>query len=366
MIYRLSKKHKFVLIGSEKIMPKILTMTACAGMVITGDIIDARGQILLKSGTKLTEKLIPMLVSRGIFEIDILDRFTLDLNPMDSIRHEIIATIGKCIHKYAPDTPEANKTDHMVKVAEDACMIIDKLAEEDAVVNFCTQLKIVSEPLLQHSYTVCSLSMLLAGAMGCDVQEMYKIGCAGLLHDIGLLEMPHLINAQSLSAGDQSLYNEHTTYGYYVAKEHGIDEEIAQMIYTHHEYFDGSGYPRSLTSSWIPIGARILSVVDSFDSLINFQDAKIYQAVEYLYGAGDMYFDLSVVKSFFENISIYPLGSMVRLSNGETGVVVNVRRNLGDRPVIRVFYNSLNRRYSSPKLIDMGQQLTLFVDSVLS
>ncbi len=347
-------------------MPKILTMSAIEGMVITENIIDARGQMLLKAGTKITERIIPMLISRGINEIDILDRYTLDLSPTDSMRREVLLKVGNLISRYAPNIPEANKSDKMVKVAEAAHMVLNKIVEDDTVISYCTQLKIVDANLLEHSYSCAALGVLLAGALGIGDREMYKVGCAGLLHDIGLLEMPHLINSPYLSSNDRELYNEHTTYGYYLTKENGIDPDISALIYAHHENFDGSGYPKGISSAAIPIGARILGIIESFDTLIRFSDAKIYQAVEFLYGGGDMYFDLSIVTAFLENLSIYPLGSIVKLSNGETGVVVNVRKNVGDRPVVRVFYNSMHRLYSQPKLIDMGMELTLFIEDVLS
>lgn len=84
-----------------------------------------------------------------------------------------------------------------------------------------------------------------------------------------------------------------------------------------------------------------------------------------MYGSCNRIFDSNVVLAFTQNLAVYPLGSLVRLSTGEVGVVVNVRQNLGPRPVVRVFFNRVNRPLTCPKDIDLGKERTIFIKEIL-
>ncbi|WP_242951455.1 hypothetical protein [Clostridium kluyveri] len=64
-------------------------------------------------------------------------------------------------------------------------------------------------------------------------------------------------------------------------------------------------------------------------------------------------------------MAVYPLGSLVRLTTKEVGVVVNVRKNLGPRPIVRVYFNRVNRPLSEVKDVDLGIENTIFIEEVL-
>ena len=88
-------------------------------------------------------------------------------------------------------------------------------------------------------------------------------------------------------------------------------------------------------------------------------------AIEDLYGASGMYYDPDVVNAFVNNIAIYPLGEMVRLSTKEVGIVSNIRKNEGPRPIVKVYYNRVNRPISEDKIIDLGVERTVFIEEIL-
>jgi HD-GYP domain-containing protein (c-di-GMP phosphodiesterase class II) len=200
--------------------------------------------------------------------------------------------------------------------------------------------------------------------MGLSEQELICIGTAALIHDIGLLEMPLVTKSIKRNQQEELLWREHPKYGYYILKELGFPDEIIDIVQYHHENWDGSGYPKGLSGKQIPIGARILSVCETYSRLKLHENYTNHQAIEYIYGAGNYFFDLEVVKCFTDNLSVYPLGSLVRLTSGEVGVVANVRKNKGPRPVIRVYYNKVNRPLTIPKVVDLGQQRTVFIEKV--
>lgn len=339
-----------------------------AGMKVAQNVMcQQTGRLLLKEGTILTEKGVSLLRSNGIQRIKISDRYTIIIDPHEKTASEIKRLLHAQIIKYAPEKTEANKSDTMAKVSETARGIAENLVEDDPVISkICTDMRIMhNEMLFRHCINTCALSLLVAGAMGLGETNLYEIGKAALIHDLGLCEMPQLLTANTRNAAEEALWREHARYGYYFAQEAGVREEICEMILCHHEKWDGSGYPGGLSGAAIPLGARIIAVCDSYDNLIRREKYPNYQAIEYCYGSSGIWHDAEVVNTLCNNLAVYPLGSMVRLSTGDVGIVINVRQNLGPRPVVRLFYNRMNKPYSNPKEIDLGVERTVFIKEVI-
>ena len=191
--------------------------------------------------------------------------------------------------------------------------------------------------------------------MKLHTEEIVYTIAGALLHNIGLCEMPMLIGSENLSGQQRDLYMEHPTYGYYFAIQKNIPRGIADCIHAHHEKWNGSGYPRGIAGEEIPITARI----------ITYKNTPRYMAVEELYGTSGIYYDPKVVDTFIENIPVYPLGEVVRLSTQEVGIVSNIRKNKGPRPVVKVYYNRVNRPITEDKIIDLGTERTIFIEEIL-
>lgn len=186
-----------------------------------------------------------------------------------------------------------------------------------------------------------------------------------LLHNIGICEMPMLIGKDNLTGQQQELYRQHPTYGYYFAVQKNIPRTIADCIQYHHERFDGSGYPKGLTGNEIPLPARIVGMCAGYSDDINNKKIPRYMAIEKLYGTSGIYYDYDVVNAFIKNIPIYPLGEMVRLSTQEAGIVSNIRKNEGPRPIVKIYYNRVNRPITEDKIVDLGQERTIFIEDTL-
>lgn len=348
-------------------MSKVKVDDLAPGMVLTEPVSSERtGEVILKSGVKLTKKMIKAIEKHNVESVEVAERYTLLINPEMTTRQELKELIQSEIKRLAPDQPEANTSDKMVKVSHRSRRIAAKILEKEQIVNFCTRMKILdNEFFFKHSAVTCALSLLVAGAMDLDNSELLKIGTAALLHDLGLGEMPFLIKPEAPQEPEEELWKQHPTYGFHLAKEGGIHREIGHLIRYHHEKWNGSGFPKGLQGEDIPLGARIISVCETYDTLTRHNDYPPHEAIEYLYGTGGVLFDSKVISAFTDNIAVYPLGSLVRLSTKEVGVVVNVRKNKGPRPIVRVHYNSVNRRLQDPKIIDLGEEKTIFITKVL-
>ncbi|HEY9059762.1 MAG TPA: HD domain-containing phosphohydrolase [Pseudobacteroides sp.] len=348
-------------------MEKVAVSELSEGMILAEAILCPKTKkVLLNKGTKLTESFINQIKSRQFQEILVEELYTLCIDPIDNIRKTLKSSLNEEILKLCPDKNEANKSDKMLEVSRLARNLILEIIDDSVLAGFCVQMKIVDDKFLfTHSVSVCALSMLVAGALDLSEKEMVTIGSAALIHDLGLCEMPHLVSATQRTFQQEALFKEHSLYGYYFAKEAGVADKISNIILHHHEQWNGDGFPGKLSGESIPLGSRIICVCDTFDRAVRFDNIPRYQAIELLYGGGNYFFDSNIVKAVVNNLAVYPLGSMVRLSTGEVGVVVNIRNNQGARPIVRVYYNKVNRGLSSPKDIDLGKERTVFIQNIL-
>lgn len=335
------------------------------GMVVGRKVLKNNGEILLKEGDKVTGSTISTLLIEEINKVWVLDPYTLAIDPFDVARKELKRDLAAEILMVAPASKEANMNDEMAEYSRMAVEISSKIAEQDKVLKYLLNMKILDQNYYLHAVRTCALSILTAGAMKLGPKEVFYIATAAILHDIGLIETPYLIKNRPKSAQEEAQWREHATYGYYLALDGGIKDDIAVMIKNHHETWCGDGFPEGAAGENIPVGARIINVCQSYDHLIRYEGVPPYEAIEYLYGAGGVLFDSEITKIFTENIAVYPLGSMVRLTSGEVGVVVNIRANKGPRPIITLYYDAMNKPFGIPKEVDLGKERTLFIKEVL-
>jgi putative two-component system response regulator len=123
----------------------------------------------------------------------------------------------------------------------------------------------------EHSYRVGRLAACLAAEFGCDDNTCFMIDLAARLHDIGKIGVPDaiLLKPDKLNDAERQIMRTHATVGAELLSKSNIPhmqmaEEIAR---SHHEWWDGSGYPANLSGSAIPLAARITALADVFDAL---------------------------------------------------------------------------------------------------
>ena len=336
------------------------------GMKLEQAVVMSDGKTLLSSGTILSISNIDKLQEFGIKVINVADRYTHLITPTDKMQTQLVEDFIRILRRIAPNSPEANKSDEVVKVANILEHIIPKIAKNEAVLEFMVELRIIDKiKLYEHSVHTAVLAGLVAGSMGLDIENILCAVTGGLLHNIGVAEMPTLRNIPQMTPQQENLWKEHPTYGYYFAIQKNIPRVIANCIQYHHERYDGSGYPKGIKGEEIPVLARIVKICSKYSAAVTYQDISPYMAVEEIYGASGIYYDPEVVKAFVNNIPIYPLGVMVRLSTKEVGIVSNIRKNEGPRPIVKVYYNRVNRPITEDKVIDLGVERTIFIEEIL-
>ncbi len=120
-----------------------------------------------------------------------------------------------------------------------------------------------------HSKRVTAYSIVIARAMNIDPYDVKVIARGAFLHDIGKMAIPDAILTKpgKLTLEEQAVMREHCVRGYTILKKIPFLEQAAEIVLSHQEHFDGSGYSRGLKGEQIPIGARIFAIADAMDAI---------------------------------------------------------------------------------------------------
>ncbi len=157
-----------------------------------------------------------------------------------------------------------------------------------------------------HSKRVTAFTIAIARAMGLPREQINTIARGAFLHDIGKIAIPDNILKKpgKLDSDEMAIMKEHAYHGYQIVKKIPFLAEAAEIVYSHQEWFNGSGYPRALKGEEIPLGARIFSVADTLDAITT---DRIYRPKQTLQAAREeilkwsgRQFDPEVVKVFLE------------------------------------------------------------------
>lgn len=187
------------------------------------------------------------------------------------------------------------------------------------------------EGLYYHSLNVATLSMMLAKNLNLSADQIKAVGMGALFHDIGKLKIPSQIlrKPTALTTPEQNLLKLHTKYGLdLVGLTDNFPLEAWPIIEQHHEYIDGSGYPKGLKESSIDKLAKIVAVVNEFDNLCHPLDMSKarspHHALSYMYRTMKGKLPDLEMKVMIKMMGVYPPGTIVLLSDQRVGIVMSV------------------------------------------
>ena len=228
--------------------------------------------------------------------------------------------------------------------------MMDSLSRNSAALVTLSKLRASSNHLFSHSVNVAVLAMYFGRFLGLHPITLKRIGQAGLLHDIGMSEVPEGIvkNRGKLSPDDLALVQRHPVSGHdFLAEQANIYPEVLAGALEHHERFNGNGYPFGLAGDKISVVGRILALADSYDALTSNRPHRKalapHKALSVIYGMRGQDFDPSFVERFIQGVGVYPLGSAVELNTGQSGVVIQANPENPLRPMVSLLTDPRGR-----------------------
>ncbi len=223
----------------------------------------------------------------------------------------------------------------------------DSMLKDKNTLLCLTMLQDYDEYTFNHSVNVGILSLMLAQELGFKSDDLFYIGLAGILHDIGKTRVPREIILKPSKLNDEE-WNEmkkHPVYGRDIIKEiGGISDITAHFVLYHHLRYNLDGYPVSdgLTSQ--PEGSKIIAISDTYDSMTTLRPYQRRfdprESIDFLSRQSGENFSPEYVKVFIKALGIYPIGSVVRLDTNEVGVVIKTNDTNPQRPSIRLILDS--------------------------
>ncbi|GEM_PF-609826 len=196
----------------------------------------------------------------------------------------------------------------------------------------------------RHGIQMSSLAMAIGTQLGLSRENLVHLSIGCLLHDTGMSRINYkaVWGNEPLNPIDYMELKKHPIITYdLLNKVHEIPMVSKIIAYQIHERCDGSGYPRKQKSNQIHPLSKIAAVADEFIDLVSTRPGKMglhsYQAAEKLiYGASQGKFDSNSVRALLQSISLYPLGSLVELNNGQLATVIRTNRMQYDQPIVEV------------------------------
>ncbi|HEX21620.1 MAG TPA: HD-GYP domain-containing protein, partial [Actinobacteria bacterium] len=221
--------------------------------------------------------------------------------------------------------------------------LIEGILENNQTLTALTSLKKFNNYTCRHSINVTILSLLLAIELGLTDNELLTIGTGALLHDIGKLKIPIEIidKKSSLTSAEWALVKNHPIKGFDIICDlPGLDRMIPVIAYEHHLGFDLSGYPATKRIEKPHLFSRLVQIADAYDgatahrSYHNAASPSIVLAS--MYKKSGSLFDPTLLRLFIKTIGLYPIGSLVRLSNGQVGIVAETNTDDISCPRVKI------------------------------
>lgn len=341
------------------------------GMEVARDVVSAEGRLLIRKGVVLTFHYIQRLRELGVGSVYIVSHCSLpDYTPdvlSEQTRIKAIQTVRAAFDKFKTTRRMDAKAFRDV-----ASAIVDELIQNPAAILHLTDIRTHDDYTFGHSVNVGVLAVLTGMDLGYNRTKLQELALGCLLHDLGKMSVPlAILNKPGMfDEQEMNIIKTHAEAGFDVLRKNpGVPLLSAHIAYQHHERFNGTGYPRGLKGQEIHEYSRIAAVADVYDALTSDRPYRKgmlpHEAYEIMIASSGQFFEAGILQSFFEHIALYPMGTVVILNSGETGVVIECAKCLPLCPVVRVLLDQHGMAVAEGRHCDLGMETELMIAKVL-
>lgn len=317
------------------------------GMVLARELpSDFLGAPLVTVGQPLTERIINRIQVLGIpgayISSGLCDDVDFDSDDIlkPEVQKKIVNNIKQQFNAYMTQSLITDDSLNAFYSMSDE-IVTNVLSSNNIILNM-VNIKRYDDYTYEHSAMVGLISTLIGTKLGMSSAELRSLATCGLMHDIGKLDVPSGITNKPdrLTPAEMSVMKNHPSYAVErLRNNRSFNFVVLRGIECHHEKYDGTGYPHGLSGTSIPLYGRILALADVYDALIS---KRIYrdgwtalQALDYMTSMSGIYFDPELLSIFLSVIAAYPVGTIIKLSNGYTCVVTGTDAGSPLRPRVR-------------------------------
>lgn len=336
------------------------------GSPILWNVYDANGRLLARIGfVPQSEKQLETLIECGLFadageysKTNPTKHVLKELNT--KTEHHVLSLMGNALgilqnvtlgfvaHAPIPDIPKV--------VMQVVGILNETITNHPDIALACIHFKQTAEGYAnRHLIDAAILSIMVARAMQLPASEVESIAAAALTMNIGMLILQEDLQNRAAPPTDAErvLIRKHPELSVALLKEAGVTNPIwLAHVLSHHEHFDGSGYPAGLSADSLSDGAKIIALADRYTAMIaprKFRKAiHPAQALGSLVMDNDKTFDPKITAFLIDVLGKYPPGCCVKLASGEVAVVVS-KDNPATTPTIKAIKNTLGEALSYPE-----------------
>jgi HD-GYP domain-containing protein (c-di-GMP phosphodiesterase class II) len=244
--------------------------------------------------------------------------------------------------------------------------IVDQVLHNEASLGGLSMLKDYDDYAFTHSVNVCIFCVAIGRRLGLSKRQLYDLGLAALVHDLGMSRIPVeiLTKGSRLSRDEEIQMQAHTWLGAFSIFElrdyGGIPYQSMIVAYEHHMKIDLSGYPAMVRPRQLSVFSKIIAVAAAFDAATNIRAYSVArppdEVLRELWEEKHLGFDPVIVKALINLLGIYPVGTCVILDTLELALVheANSDLNFMHRPIVRILSSSDGNWLSAPLLCDLS------------
>ncbi len=216
--------------------------------------------------------------------------------------------------------------------------------------------------LMEHSMNVAILLANFGRYLGLERNVLKELTLGGLLHDVGKIMTPDevLNKPGKLTDEEFGVMRQHVVHSYDIlSNTAGITPTMLEVAANHHERLDGTGYPQRLKGDQLSLYTRMSGIVDVYDAVtadrVYKQGMQPTQAFRILLKGINQHFDAELVTKFIKCMGVYPVGTLVQLSNQRLAVVMQRNEQQPLKPVVKVIYHATQRHYLEVQWLDLAR-----------
>lgn len=235
----------------------------------------------------------------------------------------------------------------MNRIREAVDGTVDSVLRNENALLLLSKMKNRDEYTAEHCINVAILSAAFGKHLGLLEREIRVLALCGMMHDVGKMQIDDAIlnKPGALTPEEFGIMKLHTTYGRDVLVAlPNLEHAAVDVAYSHHERMDGTGYPRGLSSQQIPLFAKMVGLVDTYDAITS---SRVYdkgrasmKALQIIHANKGSQFDEKLALEFIRMVGIYPPGSIVEMENGEIGIVVANTKDNKLKPIVLMVRDS--------------------------
>ncbi len=301
--------------------------------------------------------------SNGEFERLRKVTWTIEADLKEELKQaaEVNTELEASITEVMNDLQEGKQID-LERLKDGVDAMIESILRNPSAFVWLREMKQRDRYTYQHALGCAIWAASFGRHLGLEREELRILAMGGMLCDVGKAKLPPelLVKQTPLTAAEVQQLRDHVRLGLEVLGVNpGLSPIIVEMVATHHERYDGSGYPRGLKGDQIPIFGRILGIVDSYDAMTSVRpyapNRSPHDAINELYQQRGRLFQAELVEQFIQNCGIYPTGTLVELSSGQVAVITEVHSLKRLRPRVMLLLGPDKSPLDRFRELDMGE-----------